>query len=168
MEAPKIASHKRNAILAIYPHPKAIGYAIMNSPASIQESGCRYITAKDRTPDYLRFIESLIRLNRPITVIIESEQSRNKHRLEYMQYIFRQVEIMEDRLNHSLTHHSRKEIRKCFGEKNKPEIAQAVARKFEDLQHKLPKQRVSTDGAESPSMSEFDALSLCITHFSLT
>ena len=165
MRQVKIANPKRNAILAIYPHPKAIGFAIMDSPNSVQKSSCRYITAKARTSEYLKFISSLIKLYTPKYIIIEDEQSRSQHRLEPMQDIFNTIESMITTLDYPILHYSRNDIRKAFGEINKPEIAQKIIEVFPKFKDRLPKQRISTDGAESPAMSQFDALSLCITYF---
>lgn len=160
----KTTPPNEDAVLGIYPHPKAVGFAVMNSPTSIEASGRRFINAKYETLAYLKFITALIKLYKPKYVILEDEESRNKHRLTQMKDMFRQIEITIVQMNHSLIHYSRADIRRRFDDRNKPEIAEKISRIFPSYIDRLPKERVSTDGAESPTMSEFDALSLCLTH----
>ncbi len=82
-----------------------------------------------------------------------------------MQYIFRELEAIISQLGHRIAHYSRNNIREHFGSITKREVACNITERFPKYKDRLPRERVSTDGAESPAMSEFDALSLCITHF---
>ncbi len=156
-----------STILAFYPHPKAIGFALMDSPTSIRMSGYRYISAKDIEP-YLKLIESLVKFHKPALVILEEEKSRNRRRLKPMQSMFNDIEKRILKLNFPIVHYSRDDISKHFGGRKKPEIAQEISRLFSEFADRPPKERKSIDGSESPAMTEFDAVSLCMTHYKPT
>ena len=162
MEKTKTTTTKSVA-LAFYPHPRAIGFGVMDSPTRIVESGCTYVSSKN-IGTYLIHIANTIHLTNPAVVILEDHDSRKQHRLKSMQQVFLHIEDMVRQLGYPLCHYSRKEITTVFGGLNKPEIAEAIAEKFDDYTHRLPKKR-KFDEAESPRMSEFDALSLVYTHF---
>lgn len=156
-------TNTKSVALAFYPHPRAIGFGVMDSPTHIVESGCRYISAKQNEA-YISHIEDTIRLYNPAVIILEEEHSRNQHRLNHMKFIFEKIEQVVHQLGYPILYYSRKEISNVFGGLNKPEIAEALTDTFSDYKSRLPKKRKS-DEAESPRMSEFDALSLVYTHF---
>ena len=164
MDQTKI-TNTRSVILAIYPHMKTIGYAVMDSPTSVKKSGYRYVSAYD-AKSYLRYIASLVHLYEPDLIILEDEKSRKQFRGAYMQQLFWDIEEVITQLGVTKIHYSRNDIRKRFGKIDKQEIAEYIVTYFTWSDDRIPKPRVSTDGSESPSMSEFDALSLCITHYS--
>ncbi len=165
MRQTKITNTK-SVILAIYPHMKTIGYAVMDSPTSVKKSGYRYISAHDKQP-YLGYVAALIKLYDPNLIILEDEKSRKQFRAKYMQQLFWDIEEVITQLSITKIHYSRVDIRNQFGPMDKMEIARQIAEIFPRYINRIPKPRVSTDGPESPKMSEFDALSLCITHYSL-
>ena len=156
-------TNRKSVALGIYPHPKAIGFALMDSPTTIKESGYCYSSAKNKE-SYVRHIANMIRLHKPTVIILEHKDSRNQHRLNQMKYIFEEIEKVVHQLDYPLVQYSRKKIRTVFGNANKPEIAEALSEKFTDYKSRLPKKR-QFDSAESTKMCEFDALSLVYTHF---
>lgn len=158
----KIAN-TRSAILAFYPRPTGIGFAVMDNPTSVRASGFRYINAQELT-SYIEGIRALITYYQPTHIILESETSRRQHRGTKMLRVF---EELEREITFPILHYSRRDIRRHFGEKDKHEIACMIAEQFPEYIDQIPKRRSSIDGAESPRISEFDALSLGITHFAL-
>ena len=163
MSQTKIAN-KTSTILAFYPQPKALGFALMDSPNSIRLSGYRYISAKNIS-SYLKLIESLIKFHKPAFIILEEKKSRNRYRLKPMQSVFNELEKRISNINYPIIHYSRDDISNHFGGITKPEIAQAIAKVFPVYGDRLPRQRSSIDGAESPAICEFDSISLCMTHY---
>ena len=157
-------TNKASAILAFYPRPKVLGFALMDSPTSVLESGYRYLSSKDVT-SYVEFVSALVRYYQPALIILESEKSRRQHRGKHMLHTFKKIETMIVQLNHRITHYSRADIRSHFGRIDKHDIARKVAKQFPEYRDRVPKPRASFDGAESPKLSEFDSLSLGITHF---
>lgn len=153
----------KSAALALYPTPKAIGFAVMDTPEYICKSGYCYCLVTERRR-YLRNIISFVLLHKPRVVILEEKMSRDQHRLPVMQSIFDDLETLIVKNNIKIKHYSRAAISSVFEGQNKPEIAESIAIRFPGYIQKLPRKRMD-DETESPKMSEFDALSLALTHF---
>ena len=157
---------QKPAILVFYPHYKAIGFAVMDSSSSISKSGYRYILAKKEADRYIHFMVSLIKFYNPTLIILEDEQSRNQHRGSDVLSIFKEVERIIGTMRCPIQHYLRKDIVDHFGGDTKEQIAQHISEIFTDYRTRLPKKRATFDGAESPALCEFDAISFGLTHFS--
>ena len=157
-------TNTKSAVLAFYQHYKALGFAVMDSPTHILESGYRYIRSKD-AEQYVSLIEAIILRFHPAVVILEDPHSRNKHRWGRMKEIFAICEAHIHDMKYPLVHYDRQIINRTFGKGTKPDIADAIAEAFPEYLSRVPKRR-RFDESESPKMTEFDAISLCTTHYS--
>lgn len=163
MEKTKTANQK-STVLALYPHHKALGYAVMDIPTDVRSSNYRYLTPKNPM-HYIDYVSNLIERYQPDLILLESEKSRKSNRGTRMQEMFYRIEDVITKLNYPLKHYSRKVITDTFFGLNKPEIADMIIQQFPSYAEKRPQTRAKHDGSESPAWSEFDALSLVITHF---
>lgn len=163
MEQTKTANHG-STVLALYPHHKALGYAVMDTPTHVRSSNYRYLTPKNQDL-YIDYVKNLIERYQPDLILLESVKSRKSNRGKRMQDMFYRIEEVITEKEFPLKHYSRKIITDTFFGLNKPEIADMIIQQFPSYAEKRPQTRAKHDGSESPAWSEFDALSLVITHF---
>ena len=157
-------ANTKSTVLALYPNARAIGYAVMDTPVRVKSSNYRYLSPKDPEA-YLEYIAYIIRRFDPQVILIESEVTRNQSRGKRMQKLFYKIEGLIEEMGYPIQHYSRKNIADTFNGLNKPDIADVIIQQFPTYAHKRPPERMSTDGGESPAWSEFDALSMVMTHF---
>lgn len=163
MEQTKTAN-QRSTVLAIYPNHKALGYAVMDMPTHVRSSNYRYITPKNRKL-YIEYVANLIERYQPELILMESLKSRKQNRGKRMQDLFYRIEDVIAEVGCPIQYYSRKIIRDTFLGLDKSEIADIIIQRFPSYAERRPQTRAKPDGSESPAWSEFDALSMILTHF---
>ncbi|GAB5417019.1 MAG: hypothetical protein Crog4KO_18860 [Crocinitomicaceae bacterium] len=157
-------ANKKSTVLALYLNARAVGYAAMDIPAEIKSSNYRYLTPNDPEA-YLEYIAYMIRRFDPKVVLIEPESSRNQSRGKRMRDLFYKIETLIDELEYPIQYYSRRMISDTFNGLNKMEIVDEIIQQFPSYAYKRPPNRANYDGGESPAWSEFDAISMVMTHF---
>lgn len=148
-------------VLAIYPHKRAIGYAVMNSPTSVIMCKCRYMNLRNATSAN-SFISTLIDLYAPDLIVLESEESRKQYRGDRLLEFFSKLEKHIATLDIPIHYVSRKDIRITLSVTDKNEMNDTLVERFPRLADNKPRQRI-WDSGEPESQCAFDALSLaCI------
>ena len=128
-----------SAVVAIYPHAKAIGYALMDSPTSVCISNYRYISVGNNAA-CMKYIASIIFLYKPACIVLESNKSRKQHRGTNVQEFFLELEQQLQKMNIPVYHYSREDIRTCFGASCKEEINHAITQQFPEYEDRKPKE----------------------------
>lgn len=155
---------KEPVVLAIYPHKRALGYAVMNSPTSMITCKHRYVNLRNATSG-TSFIATLVDLYEPDLIVLESKASREQYRGERLLKFFSNLEKHIVTLARPIHHVSRKEIRMTLSVSDKNEMNDALIERFPRLAEHKPRQRAVCDSGEPESQCAFDALSLALTFY---
>lgn len=154
-----------NVILSFYPNGRGVGYAAIDMPQKLLDSG--FITRVSKNPDKtLGKITQFIDIVRPKVVILrEAEISTAIYDTHAVRLLKKIMKIVEQR-QIPLHRYSRQQIRDTFdvfGTKSKYEIAQKIAEWFPVLKVHTPRIRKPWKH-EDYCMAVFDAVALAVTH----
>jgi Holliday junction resolvasome RuvABC endonuclease subunit len=156
-------------ILSFYPNARGLGYACIEMPQNLKDSGVvtiQPISNKKLLERITKFVEFFT----PTIIVVKDYNS------SYSRHSKRVAELVESIAKHAgevkipVYRYSRQQVRDVFeqfGAKSKYEIAQKIIYWFPQLASRAPKIRKAwTD--EDYNMGIFDALALAITHKYLT
>ena len=155
-------------VLSLYPNARGIGYACVEMPQKLIDSGVLTVRPicngeiLDRVKKYIEFYKpqlivvkdfdkSSFRSKRGIELVESLTAYATEIRVPVMRYTRRQIH----------------EVFELFGAKSKYEIAQKIIIPFPQLAPRAPKLRKAWM-AEDYYMGEFDAIALALTHEYLT
>jgi len=153
--------------LGIAPSYRGFGWAAFTGPLSLYDWGSVYVRSEKNLRSVRHFERLLDRLQ-PECVVIEepsakvqrSSRVRELHHLLKSSAYLKQVEVATYR---------RDQVQSCFasvGAHSQQEIAEAIARHFPDLAHKVPRKRTAWM-SEDRRMAIFAAVALVLTHFQI-
>jgi Holliday junction resolvasome RuvABC endonuclease subunit len=156
-------------ILSFYPNARGLGYACIEMPKNLRDSGV--ITVQPTcNKKILERITKFVEFFKPTIIVVKDYNS------EYSRHSKRVAELVESITNYAkeikvpIYRYSRDQIRDVFeqfGSKSKYEIAQTIITIFPQLTSRAPKIRKPWM-KEDYNMGIFDALALVITHKYLT
>lgn len=156
-------------VLAIYPIPRGYGFVLFESASAGTDWGIRFVedAIKTRNERTMPHIEKLLDRYHPEFLILQDFRAKAARRTERLK-----------RLHQSIMHAAQvrfievaligvAEIRNVFrsvGASSSYEIAQAVARQFPPLSHRLPPKPRAWDSV-SPVMAVFRAAAMALTFY---
>lgn len=156
-------------ILSFYPNARGLGYACIEMPQNLKDSGVITIQPISNKK-LLERITKFVEFYTPTIIVVKDYNS------SYSRHSKRVAELVESITNYAkevkvpIYRYSRQQVRDVFeqfGAKSKYEIAQKIIYWFPQLASRAPKIRKAwTD--EDYNMGIFDALALAITHKYLT
>lgn len=164
MTAPRLAPQ---LTLAVYANAKGLGWVLCAGPLYLVEHGLYAAPSREKNAACLaRFAKILDRLQ-PAELVLEAfdkEQSVRSDRIRTL--CLRMVDVAAAR-GIAFTVYSRADAARTFdgaGAKTRDEIAEAVARHFPALSHRLPRPRKAWEG-EDRRLALFNAGALALTRY---
>jgi Holliday junction resolvasome RuvABC endonuclease subunit len=144
------------------------GWVAFSSPLTIYDFGtCESRSEKNAT--CLRRLERLLIKLEPHTLVMEVYEGPTVRRSDRVVRLCKAVSVLAQSRGIDVAIFSRDDIRGAFGAvgaTTRQEIAEAVARSFEVLRHKLPTPRLAWEGSQR-RMALFDAAAAVLAHFQL-
>lgn len=151
-----------------HPTSHGFGWVAFSSPLTIYDFGtCESRSEKNAT--CLRRLERLLLRLEPHTLVMEVYEEPLVRRSERVVRLCKAVIVLAQSRGMDVAIYSRDQVRGAFGAvgaMTRQEIAEAVARSFEVLRHKLPSARRAWEGPPR-RMAIFDASAAVLTHFQL-
>lgn len=150
-------------VLALYPTPRGLGYALMEGPRHLVDWGYAQIRWH-RKAKTLQKLRSLIDLYQPKLLILEDTYHgafRRSHRLKALILSLTEsavhwgVAVRHYNLDHTL---------EVFRQRSKQARAKAIAEAFPELKSSIPPKRLAWE-KEHPAMQVFEAATLALTYF---
>jgi len=154
------------AVLALYPNARGIGYAVMDTPARIVDSGmkgyCPWSSKKIK-----KQIRAYLSYFKPKMILLEDTRSKKNRKYTKMCNLIESIAIDAESQGLEVYGYTREQIADVFREfhgESKHRINTAIAEAFHSYQEKIPKERSNGD-PEGFFQGEFDAISLAVTHY---
>ena len=155
-------------VLSLCPNARGIGYACVEMPQKLIDSGVLTIRPICNGK-ILERVKKFIEFYKPQLIIVkdyDKSSYRSKRGIELVEAIT----AYATQINVPVTRYTRQQIQnvfELFGAKSKYEIAQKIIIPFPQLATRAPKLRKPWM-AEDYYMGEFDAIALALTHEYLT
>ena len=149
-------------VLALYPNSRGLGYACLEQPQNLIESGIasvRPIGNKKTLERVVKFVEFF----KPKIIVLRDADGKHSKRVVAL---IESITKYAKGINLPVYRYKREQIRdafEVFGAKTKHEIANQIVEWFKQLKPRVPKIRKEWMD-EDYNMGMFDALSLAITH----
>ena len=151
--------------LGIAPTARGFGWAVFSGPLSLYDWGSVFVRS-DKNLRCVKHFERMLDKLQPGFVVMEgpstqvprSRRVAELHRLLKSSAFLKTVEVATYR---------RDQVQHCFAAvqaQSRFEIAEAIARSFPDLAHKVPRKRAAWM-SEDRRMAIFTAAALVLTHF---
>ena len=151
-------------MLAVFPSSRGFGYAVFEGPKSLVDWGVKGVRTTQKNFESLRKIRELLAFYRPDVLVLEDYEGPGSRRAKRIQTLINLMAAHAHQEGMATAFFSRGEVRACFGLIAKRQIAEAIARKFPELEPRLPPVR-KIWMSEDRRMSMFDAVSLAVTFF---
>lgn len=161
--------HDTIVMLALYPNARGLGYACLESPKNLKDSGVVTVRPICNGTILERIIKFVDFFKPKIIVVKDYDNSyywKSRRGIDLVESIVKYAEGRKLPVIGS----SRKQIRdvfELFGAKSKYDIAHKIVSGFPHLEPRAPRIRESWM-AEEYYMGAFDAISLALTHQYLT
>jgi len=153
--------------LGISPTKRGFGWVAFDGPLSLFDWGSVFVRG-EKNLNCVRYFEGLLdRL--PVELLVMEEPSAKVHRsdrVSALQGLLRSSALLR---NVEVATYRRDQVQRCFSvvaAQSQQEIAEAIARLFPDLAHKVPRKRSAWMG-EDRRMAIFSAVALVLTHFQI-
>ena len=160
-------THKRASaelVLAVFPSSRGFGYAVFEGSKSLVDWGVKGARTTHKNLESLKKIRELLAFYRPDMLVLEDYEGPGSRRAKRIRTLINLVAVHAHQEGMATAFFSRGEVRGCFGLIAKRQIAEAIARKFPELEPRLPPVR-KIWMSEDRRMSMFDAVSLAVTFF---
>jgi len=152
-------------VLGFQPSSYGFGWAAFTSPLSLYDWGHCH-TKNQKNLRCLRRLEKLIVRLQPETIVLEAFDAGTK-RSDRIKDLCKAVIALAVEHRIEIAVYSRGQVRACFGTvgaRSRQEVAEAIARSFDELRPRLPKPRAAWD-APDRRMAIFDAAAAVLTHY---
>lgn len=158
---------KEGLVLGFHPCSYGFGWAAFSGPLSLYDWGLHHAKKRKNASCLERLEKLLLRLEPEVIVLEEFETGAT--RSARVVHLCRAVIslAMEQRIQVAI--YTRGQIKACYGSagaRSRQEIAEAIARHFEELRSRLPKPRAIWDGPDR-RMAIFDAAAAVQSHYQL-
>jgi Holliday junction resolvasome RuvABC endonuclease subunit len=153
---------------AIHPNTRGFGWVAFEGPFTPHDWGIVTID-RDKNTQCLARIEEMLATFLPDTLVIEAFEGSNPARGERIIRLCRGIVSLAADRGVDVAIYTKDQVRACFayvGARTRHEIARAVARHVEALNHQLPKLRRAWE-SEDRRMALFSAAALVLAHFQL-
>ncbi|MBV9929995.1 MAG: hypothetical protein JO013_03515 [Alphaproteobacteria bacterium] len=151
-----------------HPTSHGFGWVAFSSPLTIYDFGtCESRSEKNAT--CLRKLERLLKRLEPHALVMEAYEGPLLRRSKRVVRLCKAATVLAEGRGMDVGVFSREQICGAFGAvgaRTRQEIAEAIARSYEVLRHKLPSPRRAWEGPQR-RMAIFDAAAVTITHFQL-
>jgi len=156
-------------ILSLYPNARGLGYASIEPPQKLLDSGI--IDVRPVSDDQiLARITKFVEFHRPTLIIVRDSNVKNVGATTRVQKLINSIADFAAKHTIPVHKYSRQQIRDVFeqyGATSKYEIAKRIIPWYPELAPRAPKIR-KTWMDEDYNMCVFDAISLAVTHLYLT
>lgn len=155
-----------STVLALYPNARGIGYAVMDAPAYIVESGMKSIRPWS-SQKIKKQINAYLAYFKPEIILLQNTDSRLNRKYTKMCNVIRGIGEDAESQGFKVFRYTREQILGFFEEFNassKHRMNIVIAQSFPSYQEKIPKERIHGD-PEGFFQGEFDAISLALTHY---
>jgi hypothetical protein len=150
--------------LAVFPSTRGFGYAVLEGPRSLIDWGVKSARCPQKNLESLQKIRELAAFYRPDVLVLEDYEGPGSRRAKRIRTLINMAAAYAAGEGMSTTFFSRAAVRACFGLTTKRQIAEAIARRFPELEPRLPLVR-RIWMSEDRRMGIFDAVSLAVTFF---
>lgn len=159
-----MSRQKNTRVLAIDPSTRGFGYAVLEGTERLIDWGVKE-TRADKSKRALNSVPDLIEIYQPQTLAVEDYTGNGSRRCERIVELIAAVSKHVLKRNIRVKSFSRAQIKQAFAESaapNKFEIAIAIAKRFPELEPRLPRFRKPWM-SEDYRMSIFDAVAFAVT-----
>ena len=163
-----ISNKEQQRVFAVDPMVRGFGFAILEGPDLLIDSGIREIRYK-KNPTCLKRITEILEKYELDGVIVEDYDGKGSRRCLRVQRLIQAIHSLAEQRSIASYAFSREDIRNAFfqfGAFNKHQIASVIADHLPQLAHQLPPPR-KIWRREDDRMNIFDAVSLALTFFYL-
>ena len=153
--------------LAVHPTSRGMGWIIFEGPFSPHDWGHATARKGDKNATCLSYIEKLLARFSPETIVLEAFEKQRSSRADRICRLGRAIVALALEMRIDVAIYTRADIKGCFvsvGASTRQQIAEAVARQFVPLRHRVPKARKAWE-ADPPRMALFNAAALVLTHY---
>lgn len=153
--------------LAIFPSARGSGYAILEGSRSLVDWGVKGVNGSRKDAQSLQKIRELIAFYRPDVLVLADYKGEGSWRAKRIEDLIDTMTNLAAQEGVATMSFSRAEVRACFshfGSTTKREIAETIARKFPELEPRLPPVR-KIWMSEDTRMNIFNAVALGMTFF---
>jgi Holliday junction resolvasome RuvABC endonuclease subunit len=155
-------------VLGIHPHTRGFGWVVFENPFSPYDWGM--VSARqDKNAVCLRKLERLLERFEPEVLVLEAFEREHSARRGRISRLGQSIVALARVRRIEVALYSRGDVKACFanvGAITRQEIAEAVARQFSQLRHRLPPKRKPWQTA-AERLSLFMAAALVLTHYTL-
>ena len=148
-------------VLVIDPSIRGFGFAVLEGSDRLIDWGVKE-TQTDKNRQSLELISELIEQYEPSILVLEDYAGKGSRRCVRVEKLIDDISKLALKRNVKVGRFSRAEIKRAFSEsgaRNKYEIAMAIAKRFPELEPRLPRFRKPWM-SEDYRMSIFDAVGL--------
>jgi hypothetical protein len=151
-------------VLAVFPSTRGFGYAVLEGSRSLIDWGVKSARCPHKNLESIQKIRELLAFYRPDVLVLEDYEGPSSRRAKRIRTLINLVAAHAAEKEMSTAFFSRAAVRACFGLTTKRQIAEAIARRFPELEPRLPPVRRIWMSEDRP-MGIFDAVSLAVTFF---
>jgi Holliday junction resolvasome RuvABC endonuclease subunit len=158
---------RRPFTLAVHPTARGMGWIVFEGPFAPHDWGHTTARKGDKNAVCLTAVEKLLNRFSPETIVLEAFEKKGSKRADRICRLGRAVVALAQELRIEVAIYTRGDVRACFagvGASTRQQIAEAVARHFVPLRHRVPKARRPWE-ADPPRMALFNAAALVLTHY---
>lgn len=155
-------------VLAVHPTSRGFGWVLFEGPDRPALWGIAS-ARPGRSGKLLRRFERLLKRYEPAVFVLEEFETGSALRSERVQSLCREMLHLASAHGAFTPIYHRDVVRSCFassGASTRYEIAQAIAKRIPDFDHRLPRYRKAWL-SEDPRQSLFDAAALALTYFAV-
>lgn len=155
---------KEKILLAIYPNTKGFGFACLESPQNLLDSGVFNVRPL-RNDRLLKRIKFFIDFHEPEIILLRETSSSYDTKGRHKRFSD-ELELFAAERDITVHYYNREQIRQVFevfGATTKIEIARKLCSWFSELVPRMPKPRKSYK-EEDYNFGVFNAVSLAVTH----
>jgi hypothetical protein len=152
-------------VLAIDPISRGFGFVVFEGPEQLVDWSVVETKEDKETRGLCRVADLFVRY-RPNVLVLEDLVGRGSRRCRRVRKLLDKIERLADKESISVRRFARAKVRRAFsdsGAKTKFEIATAIAKRFPELQPRLPRFRKPWM-TEDDRMSIFDAASFALSY----
>lgn len=159
-------------VLSLYPFTRGYAFVHFKGRGQVVDWGCRIVRAAPdrRNATLMASIQALVDAAPPDVVVIDDHTEPGARRSARVRRLHRSIVHMAKSRGIDLGTVRRDEVRAAFsnvGAVSRHEIAQAVAREFQEFGHRLPRKR-PVWGTEPEALKVFMAAALAVTYYART
>lgn len=158
-------NQKHFRLLAIAPSTGGVGFAVLEGPETLVDSGVKRVKGDNKNAQSLKKVEELIAHYQPGTLVLEDAAAKGSRRSPRIRRLCQQIIKMAESHKVNVKLYSRDQVMKTFfpdRQGTKYALAEIVAQRFfEQLGFQLPPKRKTWESEPRP-MALFDAVAVVL------